>query len=42
MGLKRRGLEMAPELGIADGGLGFWKAAGGVWPKASKQRCWVH
>jgi hypothetical protein len=26
--LKRRGLEGSPELAIADGGLGFWKAAG--------------
>jgi len=31
--LKRRGLEVSPELAIADGGLGFWKAAGEVWPK---------
>ncbi len=27
---------------IADGALGFWKAAGEVWPKAREQRCWVH
>ena len=40
--LKRRGLDVAPELMIADGALGFWKAAGEVWPKASEQRCWVH
>jgi putative transposase len=40
--LKRRGLDGAPELMIADGGLGFWKAAGEVWPKAAEQRCWVH
>ncbi len=33
---------MAPELMIADGALGFWKAAGEVWPKAAEQRCWVH
>jgi hypothetical protein len=32
--LKRRGLDVAPELMIADGALGFWKAAGEVWPKA--------
>jgi transposase-like protein len=31
--LKRRGLEGSPELAIADGGLGFWKAAGEIWPK---------
>ena len=40
--LKRRGFDIAPELMIADGGLGFWKAAGEVWPKAREQRCWVH
>ena len=40
--LKRRGLAIAPELVIADGALGFWKAAGEVWPKTREQRCWVH
>jgi transposase-like protein len=40
--LKRRGLAVAPELVIADGALGFWKAAGEVWPKTREQRCWVH
>ncbi len=40
--LKRRGLDVSPELIIADGALGFWKAAGEVWPKAAEQRCWVH
>src|SRR6266511_4668957 len=29
--LKRRGLDVAPELAIADGALGFWKALGEVW-----------
>ncbi len=40
--LKRRGLAIAPELAIADGALGFWKAAGEVWPTTREQRCWVH
>jgi transposase-like protein len=40
--LKRRGLDASPELMIADGALGFWKAAGEVWPKAAGQRCWMH
>ncbi len=40
--LKRRGLDGVPELMIADGALGFWKAAGEVWPKAREQRCWFH
>jgi transposase-like protein len=40
--LKRRGLAMAPELAVADGALGFWKALGEVWPNTREQRCWVH
>jgi putative transposase len=40
--LKRRGLDAQPELVIADGALGFWKAAGEAWPRAAEQRCWVH
>jgi hypothetical protein len=31
-----------PRLAIANGALGFWKAAGEVWPKTREQRCWVH
>jgi len=40
--LKRRGLSAAPELAVADGALGFWKALGEVWPATREQRCWVH
>jgi transposase-like protein len=40
--LKRQGLDVPPRLVIADGALGFWKAAGEVWPKTREQRCWVH
>jgi putative transposase len=40
--LKRRGLDVPPRLVIADGALGFWKAAGEVWPRTREQRCWVH
>lgn len=40
--LKRRGLAIAPELAVADGALGFWKALGEVWPTTREQRCWVH
>lgn len=40
--LKRRGLTTAPELAVADGALGFWKALGEVWPTTREQRCWVH
>ncbi len=42
LGLKRRGLAIAPELAVADGGLGFWKALAEVWPATREQRCWVH
>jgi transposase-like protein len=40
--LKRRGLTIAPQLAVADGALGFWKAIDEVWPKTRAQRCWVH
>ena len=40
--LKRRGLTIPPKLAVADGGLGFWKALGEVWPTTREQRCWVH
>jgi putative transposase len=40
--LKRRGLSVAPEVAVADGALGFWKALGEVWPTTREQRCWVH
>lgn len=40
--LKRRGLETGPELAIGDGALGFWAALEKEFPKARRQRCWVH
>lgn len=40
--LKRRGLSTAPQLAVADGALGFWKALGEIWPTTREQRCWVH
>jgi transposase-like protein len=40
--LRRRGLAMGPELAVADGALGFWKAVEEVWPTVCSQRCWVH
>jgi putative transposase len=39
---KERGLGIDPELAIADGALGFWKALPKVWSKTRGQRCWVH
>ena len=42
VGLKARGLAIAPELAIGDGALGFWKALEEVFPTARHQRCWVH
>jgi hypothetical protein len=38
--LKARGLTIAPELAVADGGLGFWKALDEVFPGTRHQRCW--
>ncbi len=40
--LKRHGLTISPQLAVADGALGFWKAIDEVWPKTRGQRCWVH
>ena len=40
--MKGGGLQIAPELAIGDGALGFWKALDEVFPKARRQRCWVH
>jgi transposase-like protein len=36
--LKRRGIDVPPRLAIANGALGFWKAAGEVCPKIREQR----
>lgn len=40
--LKRRGLEVGPEVSVGDGALGFWAALDEVFPKCRRQRCWVH
>jgi putative transposase len=40
--IKRRGLEIAPDLAVGDGALGFWKAIEEVFPATRHQRCWVH
>ncbi len=42
VGLKARGLAIAPELATGDGALGFWKALEAVFPSTRHQRCWVH
>ena len=42
VGLKARGLAIAPELAIGDGALGFWKALEEVFPATRHQRCWIH
>jgi putative transposase len=40
--IKQRGLEIAPDLAVGDGALGFWKAIEEVFPVTRHQRCWVH
>jgi putative transposase len=40
--IKGRGLKVAPELAVGDGGLGFWRAIDEVFPGTRHQRCWVH
>jgi putative transposase len=42
VGLKARGLAIAPELAVGDGALGFWKALEEVFPTTRHQRCWIH
>jgi len=42
LGVKRRGMAIAPKLAAGDGALGFWKALKKVFPKTRQQRCWVH
>jgi putative transposase len=42
VGLKARGLTIAPELVVGDGALGFWKALEEVFPATRHQRCWIH
>ena len=40
--IKQRGLDVAPKVATADGGLGFWAALEEVYPSTLQQRCWVH
>jgi putative transposase len=40
--LKSRGLNIAPEVAIGDGALGFWKAVEEIFPGTRHQRCWLH
>ena len=40
--IKQRGPEIAPDLAVGDGALGFWKAIEEVFQGTRHQRCWVH
>ena len=42
LGLRARGLTLAPQLAVGDGALGFWKALQKVYPTTRDQRCWFH
>jgi transposase-like protein len=42
VGLKDRGLALAPKLAVGDGALGFWAAIRKVFGETREQRCWVH
>ena len=42
VGLKARGLSVAPEIAVGDGALGFWRALDETFPKTRHQRCWQH
>jgi putative transposase len=37
-----RGLQVGPDLAVADGALGFWKTVDEVFPGTRHQRCWLH
>jgi transposase-like protein len=40
--VKQRGLQIAPEIAVGDGALGFWKALDEIFPGTRHQRCWAH
>jgi putative transposase len=40
--VQAHGLTVGPELAVADGALGFWKALEEIFPGARHQRCWFH
>lgn len=40
--VQARGLSVGPEVAVADGALGFWKALDEIFPGARHQRCWFH
>ena len=40
--VKQRGLQIAPEIAVGDGALGFWKALDETFPGTRHQRCWLH
>jgi putative transposase len=42
VGLKARGLSIAPEIAVGDGALGFWRALDETFPTTRHQRCWQH
>ena len=40
--LEHQGFKGQPEILVADGALGFWKAPVKRWLESAQQRCWVH
>jgi transposase-like protein len=40
--LRKRGLQIGPQLAIGDGALGFWRALDELFPGTQHQRCWLH
>lgn len=42
LSLKDRGVQIAPQLAVGDGGMGFWAALAEVFPTTREQRCWLH
>lgn len=42
VGLRGRGLSVAPEIAVGDSAMGFWNALDEIFPSTKHQRCWVH
>ncbi|MGY3134071.1 transposase-like protein [Bradyrhizobium sp. USDA 4501] len=40
--LRKRGLQIGPQLAVGDGALGFWRALDEIFPGTQHQRCWLH
>lgn len=42
VGLKARGLSIAPEIAVGDGALGYWRTLEEIFASTRYKRCWLH